>query len=116
MRQPGAITTCGCEYHPSGSRSTSTWCARLQAVNTPIPIATMSASKMPGVPSGLKKLVGVLKDRGLDFTMVREIKAGSLPVQVVSPAEVPLQGRRDTSAEAGSSSRRQAPSRRKSIS
>ncbi|MEF8714895.1 MAG: hypothetical protein V5B39_15335 [Accumulibacter sp.] len=65
--------------------------------------------------SGLKKLVGVLKDRGLDFTMVREIKAGSLPVQVVSPAEVPLQGRRDTSAEAGSSSRRQAPSVSKSI-
>ncbi|MBK7674308.1 MAG: hypothetical protein IPJ27_05810 [Candidatus Accumulibacter sp.] len=53
----------------------------------------------------------MLKDRGLDFTMVREIKAGSLPVQVVSPAEVPLQGRRDTSAEAGSSSNgRQAPS------
>lgn len=64
--------------------------------------------------SGLKKLVGVLKDRGLDFTMVREIKAGSLPVQVVSPAEVPLQGRRDTSAEAGSR-RRQAPSVSKSI-
>lgn len=64
--------------------------------------------------SGLKKLVGVLKDRGLDFTLVREIKAGSLPVQVVSPAEVPLRGRRDASADSGAR-RRQAPPVSKSI-
>jgi hypothetical protein len=64
--------------------------------------------------SGLKKLVGVLKDRGLDFTLVREIKAGSLPVQVVSPAEVPLRGRRDASADSGAR-RQQAPPVSKSI-
>jgi len=64
--------------------------------------------------SGFKKLIGVLKDRGLDFTMVREIKAGSLPVQVVSPDDVPLQKRRSASSGA-ERRRRQAPPVSKSI-